>query len=200
VKPHIAGNVSGLPESTCGSGSMTWWGTLSFMALEGMGFVLAAAAYLYLRALAPQWPLDAHAPDLLPGSLVTLVLLLSAIPNHLMSRWARQQDLRKVQLGLLLMSVLGTVPLIIRVFEFPALDISWDRNAYGSAVWLLLGLHTLHLVTDIADTLVLTALMFTRHAKAGKRFGDVYDNAFYWDFVVLSWLPIYALIYWVPRL
>jgi hypothetical protein len=26
------------------------------------------------------------------------------------------------------------------------------------------------------------------------------DNAFYWDFVVLSWLPIYFLIYWLPRI
>ena len=63
----------------------------------------------------------------------------------------------------------------------------------------LLGLHTAHLLTDVADTLVLTALMFTRHAH-GKRFSDVGDNAFYWDFVVISWLPIYLLIYWAPRL
>ncbi|RUW67411.1 cytochrome C oxidase subunit III, partial [Mesorhizobium sp. M2A.F.Ca.ET.067.02.1.1] len=23
---------------------------------------------------------------------------------------------------------------------------------------------------------------------------------FYWDFVVLTWIPIYLLIYWLPRL
>ena len=56
-----------------------------------------------------------------------------------------------------------------------------------------------HIVTDVGDTLVLTVLMFTRHGH-GKRFADVEDNAFYWNFVVLSWLPIYALIYWAPRL
>jgi heme/copper-type cytochrome/quinol oxidase subunit 3 len=41
--------------------------------------------------------------------------------------------------------------------------------------------------------------MFTRHADVGRRYTDVEDNAVYWDFVVLSWLPIYVLIYWVPR-
>jgi heme/copper-type cytochrome/quinol oxidase subunit 3 len=66
-------------------------------------------------------------------------------------------------------------------------------------VWLLLGLHTTHIVTDVADTLVLTVLMFTKHGE-GRRFSDVEDNAFYWNFVVLSWLPIYALLYWGPRL
>jgi cytochrome c oxidase subunit III len=41
--------------------------------------------------------------------------------------------------------------------------------------------------------------MFTRHGH-GKRFSDVSDNAFYWNFVVLSWPPIYVLLYWTPRL
>jgi cytochrome c oxidase subunit III len=46
---------------------------------------------------------------------------------------------------------------------------------------------------------VLTTVMFTRHAKSGRRFSDVSDNAFYWYFVVATWLPLYVLIYWVPR-
>jgi hypothetical protein len=48
--------------------------------------------------------------------------------------------------------------------------------------------------------LVLTALMFTRHGGSPRRFADVDDNAFYWFFGVASWLPIYLLIYSVPRL
>jgi heme/copper-type cytochrome/quinol oxidase subunit 3 len=47
---------------------------------------------------------------------------------------------------------------------------------------------------------VLTVLMFTGHGNSGRRFADVGDNAFYWDFVVLAWIPIYLLIYWLPRL
>jgi cytochrome c oxidase subunit 3 len=34
----------------------------------------------------------------------------------------------------------------------------------------------------------------------GKRFVDVSENALYWYFVVLSWLPIYAVLYLAPRL
>ena len=33
-----------------------------------------------------------------------------------------------------------------------------------------------------------------------KRFVDVEENAVYWYFVVLAWLPIYGVIYWAPRL
>ena len=51
----------------------------------------------------------------------------------------------------------------------------------------------------VGDTIVLTALMFTKHGRA-KRFGDVSDNAFYWYFVVGAWLPIYYLVYWFPTM
>ena len=46
---------------------------------------------------------------------------------------------------------------------------------------------------------VLTALMHTGPIE-GTRFVDVSENALYWYFVVMSWLPIYAVIYLVPRL
>jgi heme/copper-type cytochrome/quinol oxidase subunit 3 len=97
------------------------------------------------------------------------------------------------------MSGVGLLTLAIRAFEFAHLNVSWDQNAYGSILWVILGLHATHLVTDVGDTLVLTVLMFTRHATP-RRFSDVTDNAFYRYFVVLSWLPLYFLIYWVPRL
>ncbi|MBV9246564.1 MAG: cytochrome C oxidase subunit III, partial [Methylobacteriaceae bacterium] len=77
--------------------------------------------------------------------------------------------------------------------------VRWDTNAYGSIVWVILGLHTTHIITDLGDSVVLAELMFTAHGR-GKRFSDVSDNAFYWYFVILTWLPLYLLLYFVPRL
>jgi cytochrome c oxidase subunit III len=193
-------DLSALPLHGMGSASPTWWGTFAFMLLEGSGFAIVLAIYLYLASLAPQWPINAPPPDLLPGTLLTLVLLASVVPNVLVARWAKRQDLAKVKVGMIVMSVFGILPLVIRAFEFRALHISWDTNAYGSVVWTLLGLHTTHIITDLGDTLVLAVLMFTRHGSNKRRFGDVQDNALYWNFVVLTWLPIYACVYWVARL
>jgi cytochrome c oxidase subunit 3 len=200
MKQQPALDLSKLPLHGSGTASLTWWGTLAFMLLEGTGFALVIAIYLYLESLAPEWPLGARPPNLVPGTLVTLVLLASLVPNALTDRWAKRQDLAKTRRGMVVMSVLGVIPLIIRVFEFPALHVSWDTNAYGSILWVMLGLHTTHLLTDLADTLVLAVLMFTRHGNNQRRFGDVQDNATYWNFVVLTWLPLYVCIYWVPRL
>jgi heme/copper-type cytochrome/quinol oxidase subunit 3 len=196
----VAVDLSRLPLHGLGRASVTWWGTMAFMLIEGTGFALVVAVYLYLMSLASTWPINAPLPDLLPGTLVTLILVASLVPNYLIARWAEQQDLRKVRIGIVIMSLLGIAPLIARAFEFPALRVSWDTNAYGSVVWTLLSLHTTHIITDLVDTLVLAALMFTRHGQNLRRFGDVQDNAMYWNFVVAAWLPIYACIYSVPRL
>jgi heme/copper-type cytochrome/quinol oxidase subunit 3 len=200
TKNRVVADLSELPLHGMGSASPTWWGTLAFMLIEGTGFALVIGVYLYLASLASVWPLSAPLPSLRPGTVLTLLLLVGLIPNILLARWAEREDLRKVRIGLVAMSVLGAVPLVLRWFEFPALHVSWDSNAYGSITWTMLGLHTTHLITDLADTLVLAVLMFTRHGDNKRRFGDVQDNAMYWNFVVLTWLPIYSCLYWVPRL
>jgi cytochrome c oxidase subunit 3 len=199
MRLRIAQDVSALPTWGFSTQSTPWWGTISFFAIEGTAFALAIGTYVYLYTINPEWPLDAPPPNPWPGTLMTVVLLASIWPNHWTNRVAHAQALRKVQIGLLIMSAVGLLTLAIRTFEFAHLNVGWDQNAYGSIVWVILGLHATHLITDVGDTLVLTVLMFTRHARP-RRFSDVTDNAFYWDFVVLSWLPLYFLINWVPRL
>jgi heme/copper-type cytochrome/quinol oxidase subunit 3 len=200
VKATVTVDVADLPAHGPNAASPSWWGTAAFMLIEGTGFALALVVYLYLMSVAPTWPLEAPLPDLLPGTLLTLALLASILPNIWVARAAERGDLRKVRIGLIVMIIAGIVPLAIRPFEFLAMQIKWDGNAYGSVTWLLLGLHTTHIVTDLVETIVLTSLMFTKHADNPRRYGDVQDNAMYWNFVVLTWLPLYGCLYWVPRL
>jgi cytochrome c oxidase subunit I+III len=152
-----------------------------------------------LRGLAVTWPPHGVPPVLTYGTLNTAVLLLSAIPNHWTKHRADAEDLRGTRIGLVVCLLFGAAFLVIRGFEFGALQTSWNTSAYGSIVWALLMLHTVHLVTDFLDSAVLTVLMFTG-PLSGKRFVDVSENAVYWWFVVVSWLFIYATIYLAPRL
>jgi cytochrome c oxidase subunit 3 len=192
-------DVSGLPTYAFGARSPIWWGTLSFCVLEGTGFALAVGAYLYLAFINPHWPLSAPPPGLIWSSLLTVLLVVSAVPNWLAKKAGEDEDLPKVRLYLVVMSLIGLAAIVLRLLEFTTLHVRWDQNAYGSLLWAILGLHLTHIATDLIDTVVLTVLMFTRHGH-GKRFSDVSDNAFYWNFVILSWLPLYALLYWGPRL
>ncbi len=187
-----------LPSYAFGPRGILWWGTLWMMAIEGTVFALAIGSYFYLYVHAPRWPLNAPPPDLLWGTLNTVVLLASLWPNRWLQKAATAQDLPGVRRSMVVLFVFTAAFLVLRAFEFAHLNVRWDLDAYGSVVWLLLGLHTTHLVTEAYDTWVVGALAYTGPFE-GRRFVDAAEDADYWYFVVLTWLPIYGVIYWAPR-
>jgi heme/copper-type cytochrome/quinol oxidase subunit 3 len=191
-------DVSHLPTYAFGHRSPMWWGTMGLVAIESTVFALAVMTYFYLRSHANVWPMSRFPPDLIWGTVNTLVMLASVLPNALAKRAAEKLDLSGVRLWMIVCMLFAAAFLVFRAFEFTSLNTSWDENAYGSAVWMLMGLHTTHLVTDFYDSLVLTVLMFTGPLE-GKRYVDVSENAGYWYFVVISWIPIYLVVYWGAR-
>jgi cytochrome c oxidase subunit 3 len=193
-------DVGGLPPGAFGSRSLMWWGTMGIVVIESTVFVLAIASYFFIRMRMPAWPPDGVAsPALRWGTINTIVLLASGVPNELARRAGARIDLRGVRIWMVVCLVFGVGFNALRAYEFRHLNVMWNHDAYGSIVWLLLGLHTTHIVTDFLDTAVLAVLMFAGPIEE-KRFIDVEENAAYWYFVVLAWLPIYGVIYWVPRL
>ncbi|KAA6458587.1 cytochrome C oxidase subunit III [Acidobacteria bacterium AB60] len=191
-------DVSGLPTVAFGIRSVTWWGIMGMMAIEGTVFLLMIASYFYLHSRSLEWPPHRNPPDLFWGTVNLGLFLVSAIPNEWYRRRARKGDLRAVQIGLVILSLFGIANVVVRYFELLHLNTDWSIDAYGSAVWTLMGLHVLHLLTDLVDTIVLTVLFFTPLVE-GKRFMDADENAAYWYFVVAFWVPIYLVIYWAPR-
>jgi heme/copper-type cytochrome/quinol oxidase subunit 3 len=193
-------DVSQLAPGAFGHRSILWWGTMGIIVIEGMAFALTIGAYFFLRTRSVHWPPPTVAPPgLFWGTLNTIVLLASAVPNELAKKAAERVNLGQVQLWLVVCLIFGVAFNTIRWFEFLSLNCLWNENAYASITWFLLGLHTTHILTDVLDTAVLTVLMFVGPIEE-KRFVDVSENSFYWYFVVLAWLPIYGVIYWAPRL
>ena len=191
-------DVRELPTVVFSHRSLMWWGTLAMMGIEGTVFALAVMAYFYLRSHSATWPMTAPPPDLLWGTLNTVVMLASFIPAHFVKKEAEALRVHGVRLWLVISVLFSLAFVAIRVLEFAALNCRWDSSAYGSVVWLLLSLHTTHIVTDLIDTVVLSVLFFTGPLD-GKRFVDASENSFYWYFVVFTWLPIYLVIYWGAR-
>jgi cytochrome c oxidase subunit III len=194
---EIRADVSRLPDYAFGPAALGWWGTIGFMLIEGMAFVLAVGTYLYLIPFERHWP-PAPPPELRYGTAFTLLMIASLVPNYYVLRAARRQELRQARRGLLVMIAIAFALLVLRGFEFTTLNVHWTDNAYGSIVWAIMLIHTTHLATDAYDSLPLVVLLYTRETD-GRRFSDVEDNALYWNFVALAWLPLYALLYWLPR-
>ncbi len=192
-------DVSGLPDVVFGHKSLVWLGQVGMMAIESTMFAIMIAAYFFLRTRVTDWPPGVLPPVILWGALNTGLFLLSAIPNQWIKHVSERGELRKVQLGLVIMTAIGIGNLVLRGYEFAALNCKWDWNAYSSAVWLLLGFHTAHLFTDWLDTVVLTVLMFTDSGHEGKRFNDAFENAEYWYFIIFWQVVVFLVIDFAPR-
>jgi cytochrome c oxidase subunit III len=195
--PQPVVDVSRLPDYSFGPTAVGWWGVVGFMLIEGMAFLLGIGAYFYLIPNEREWP-PAPPPGLLWGSSFLLVALGSEVLNARIKKFAAQQNVRAVRMGLVIMVMIGLLLLGLRALEFTALNVRWEQNAYGSIVWALVSLHTLHLVTDVYDTGVAAALAY-RKEMTGRRFSEIDDNALYWHFIVWSWALIYVVVYWTPR-
>lgn len=193
-------DLSTLPEMTFGQRNVIWWGNVAFMLIEGTAFVLGAGAYLYLRSRGGPWPPAGDArPDLFWSGLFIALLSLSMIPNLWVSRMARRCNGPAVRAGVMLMSALGVALTALRAVELAHMNVRWDADAYGSVVWLLMVLHTSHLLTDLGDTVVQGVWLYT-HEIGPDQYSEIDDNCSYWSFVVLAWPPLYLLVYWLPRL
>jgi cytochrome c oxidase subunit 3 len=192
-------DVGGLPTFAFGPRSPMWWGTLGMIVVEGMVFALTIMSYFYLHSRSADWPQGSAAPDLLWGTSNVVLMLASGVPTWWTKRAAERMELDRVRIGMLVCVVFALAALGLRVGEFATLNVRWDTNAYGSVVWMLMGLHTMHLITDTWDSAVLAVLMWTGPLE-GKRFVDVAENAGYWYFVVVSWLAVYATVFWGARL
>jgi heme/copper-type cytochrome/quinol oxidase subunit 3 len=191
-------DVSRLPTYGYSHRSLTWWGTFGMMLIEGMVFVAAIAVYFYLRLRSDNWPPSGEGPSLVYGTLSLAVMWISAIANQWTKKRAEREQLRPARMGLAICAAFGLALLVIRIFEFTALNTAYSIHAYGSIVFALLTLHTVHLATDFVDTVVLTVLLYTGPME-GRRFVDVSENCLYWWFVVISWVPIYLTLYIAPR-
>jgi cytochrome c oxidase subunit 3 len=115
------------------------------------------------------------------------------------ARAARREQLAPTRSWLVATTVLGTAMLIVRAFEIPNIPFHWAQHAYGSVFWMIFGLHIAHVLTGVLENGMLIAL-FCKGPIEKKHFGDIEASALLWYFVVLEWVPAFAILYLEPRL
>jgi heme/copper-type cytochrome/quinol oxidase subunit 3 len=191
-------DVSGLPSVAFGHRNTTWLANVFYMAIEGMMFALMFATYFYLRTRSTDWP-PGHLPPALPyGVANAAVFLVSIIPAWLVAKRAPTGDRAGIRTGLLILALFALVATALRVFEFTSLNCRWTDDAYSSTIWVLIGMHSGHLITELIETLVLLVMSFTSKME-GTRLADAAINSDYWYFVVVTGLMVDVLIYGTTR-
>jgi cytochrome c oxidase subunit 3 len=191
-------DVRALPRTVFGHRSLMWWGTLGFIMIEGSTLFICVVSYFYLRRNFSTWPPEhIYRPALLIPTIQAALMLLSNIPMRMVDRASSRMDLAAVRTGMVVCSVLIVVMTILRAFEFSALRVRWDTAAYGSVAWATLVTHTTLLVLEMAETIVITVLMFQPNVEE-RDLSGVSDNALYWYFLTGVWIPLYVMVFLTP--
>lgn len=192
-------DVSTLPDVTFGQRSTVWWGTLGFMVTEAMTLVICAFSYLYLRKNFLDFPPHGTPLPSLGVPIAQLVVMaISCVPMWYAARAARKLDINGARLGLTVAFVVKLVILVLRWFEFKALNTWWNSNAYGSAAWMILGFHATLLLLDAAEDAGFAMILWSGRGQV-RHLSDVVDDTMYWYFTVASWVPLFVLVFLYPR-
>jgi cytochrome c oxidase subunit III len=193
-------DVSGLPRTVFGHRSLMWWGTLGFIAIEGTTLFICAVSYFYLRRNVATWPPEhTFRPALLIPTIQVALMVLSNLPMRAADKASSRMDLVGVRRNFLICSVLAVIMTVLRWFEFRALNVRWDSNAYGSAAWATVTAHGTLLLLELAETVAFTVLLFGNEVEE-RDLSGASDNAFYWYFMTGVWIPLYVIVYLSPYL
>jgi cytochrome c oxidase subunit III len=200
-------DVSTLPDSEADHRSLVWWGNAMLLIVETTMFALLIAAYFYVRPNFDAWPparvngpfgVFDPVPALRWPTINLCVLLFTLVPMIRADRASLRLDCRAVIVALSLLLVLGAICIALRFREFSALHFRWDENSYASIVWTTVGLHLLHLIVGVLETVMMLAWAL-RHGLDKKHARDVRVTAVYWYWVVGTWLVLYAIMFVGPR-
>jgi cytochrome c oxidase subunit III len=206
--PKTSLDVSDLPSTEFDHRSPLWWGNLIGLMIETAMFGIMIAVFftvaMNLRPFPPprvdRFPvlLDSE-PNLTLPIIGLLVLLISLVPGILLDLAGRRRDVKSIKILLPVTLSINLALILIRYYEFDSLHFKWNDNAYGSATWMILGLHMFHLIVLFCEDVYLTVWTFVRGIDE-KHALDLTVAAVYWYWIVGMWVLLFPTVYLVPRM
>ncbi|MFC0201144.1 cytochrome c oxidase subunit 3 [Paracoccus rhizosphaerae] len=176
-----------------------WWGVLGAVAIEAAVVATLLTSYFYLALQSPAWPPEGvDPPDLLWPTIVLCLLPASSWTMWWAGKGSDAGRKRQLAIGVTASVAIASLALVARSVQFTELDIRWDDHAYGSMLWTITGFHYTHIVSAILGTAVVSVLAWRGYFTPERQLGVVVDTL-YWYFVAAVFLPIYLVLYWVPR-
>ena len=168
-------------------------GTVVWLASELMFFSGLFAAWFSLRSTNDIWPPAGVELETVRTAVATAVLVASSFTMHAGARAAEDGRPAVAQRWILLTAALGTLFLANQGLEYAGLDFSVSSHAYGSMFILMTGFHGLHVLAGIG--LMLAVLATTSGRTRLALAGPVGVTSYYWHFVDVVWVAMFATIY-----
>jgi len=185
------------------------YGMLLFIASEVMFFVAwfwaffdasiatdAANEFARLEATGGHWPpegIEVFDPWHLP-LLNTLILLTSGTTVTWAHHALLHNDRRGLIWGLALTVALGMVFTVVQAYEYGHAAFSFGGNIYGATFFMATGFHGFHVIVGTVFLIVCLVRAIKGDFTPKEHFGFE-AAAWYWHFVDVVWLFLFASIY-----
>ncbi len=171
-------------------------GVVLFLASELMFFAALFAAYYELRANRAQWPPPMVELKPWEAGYGTLLLFVASVVMVFATKAMDRGKMRAARWWTL-SAIVAAVAFVLETIHGYADDtFGIATNAYGSIYYTMTGFHLLHVIAGIA---ILTALLIGMRSPAlqvNQRAGAE-AMTYYWHFVFIVWVGIFATIYFV---
>lgn len=172
------------------------FGVVLFLASELMFFAALFAAYYELRAGRAQWPPPMVHLDIAEASFGTLLLFAASAVMVLSTRAMDRNNFAAARwwTASAIVAAVGFVAVALHGYARNTFTIG--TNAYGSIYYTMTGFHLLHVIAGIGILTALLVGMRSRALQSNRRAGAE-AMTYYWHFVFVVWLGIFATIYLV---
>ena len=177
------------------------YGMILFIASEVMFFVAWFWAYFNASLFPTEqmggvWPpegIETFDPWHLPF-MNTLILLLSGTTVTWAHHALIEGNREGLKQGLWLTVLLGASFSGVQVYEYAVAGFDFSGNIYGATFFMATGFHGFHVLVGTIFLIVCLIRAYAGHFKPDHHFGFE-AAAWYWHFVDVVWLFLFASIY-----
>ncbi|CAD7855477.1 MAG: Cytochrome c oxidase polypeptide III (EC 1.9.3.1) [Olavius algarvensis Gamma 1 endosymbiont] len=176
--------------------------------LGGEGY-LGVSHELLHNQFVPNWP--SAGPGELGGhfeamgawgipAINTLILLTSGATVTWAHWGLKEDDQKKLVLGLAATIALGVLFVVLQAYEYhhayAELNLTLKSGAYGSTFYMLTGFHGFHVTMGSVMLMAILARAMKGHFSLHNHFAFE-AVAWYWHFVDVVWLGLFVFVYWM---
>ena len=167
-----------------------------FLASELMFFAGLFATYFDLRTTAGVWPQPGARLNVPEATFGTFLLFLSSVLMFLVTRAMDRENFSAARRWLATVLVCAAGFVVVAIHGYSRETFSISSSAYGSIYYAMTGFHLLHVCAGIALLLALMVGMRSQALLVNCRAGAE-AMTYYWHFVFVVWLGIFATIYFI---
>ena len=181
--------------------NITAVGTVIWLASELMFFAALFAMYFTLRAVNPNlWATETEMLNIPFAAANTTVLVLSSVTAQMGVFAAERGDTLQLRRWFILTFLMGAFFIGGQAFEYAELvheGLTLQSSAFGSVFYLTTGFHALHVTGGLVAFLFVLARSYARPKMTHNMATSAVVTSYYWHFVDVVWIGLFAVIYLV---